>query len=335
MARRKQSFFQQYSKWILTTLALVFVGVASAAVLTPSREHGYNPALSETFTVYRTTDQAWIEASLPELEPLDLLIMNGRALHVKERFNHQTGKLSTWPLSETTKERLERHVSQFDPDNLNFPAGDAELVYAKWRDTEHWTFQPIKVMEDGQRFFYEGREFITRVNLGNDTRQVKPTGNVYSRVITTMASQHENRIRLTLYYPELDTRTEIVTTHEHPFYVPDGEGLGDWVEARDLTAGTALETCDGSPPAWTDGKSSTSRSTPTTSKSNTPTITTSPILTTQTHPPFWCIMTALVVEGVCCRISATAKFLSEKQKNQRRPTESYRRDARKVALGQL
>ena len=132
------------------------------------------------------------------------------------------------------------HAS-FDPDALNFPDHPNDIVFAKWPGTEKNTYLHLGLLKDRDTFFYHGREFTVRARPGQP-HQVKPTGNVISTVNAVWSEHHDSQIHLTLHYPQTGETARIVTTHEHPFYIPSTES---WIPAAGLTVGMDLQTCDG------------------------------------------------------------------------------------------
>lgn len=195
----------------------------------------------QSLTVYRPKENTWIDITLDKLQPLDFLVSEGTAYHVKSSLNLISGEIGTVSLGLAKLEALQRHRTAYDPDDNSYPESDIQLVYSKWKKTENWTYQPLGVMQNKQRFLWNGREFITRVGANGD-RSVKPTGNVISTVNGVWSEHHENQIYLTLEFSNTGETSKIITTHEHPFYVPTNR---TWVPASDLKIGMSLETCNG------------------------------------------------------------------------------------------
>lgn len=250
--KSRKSFFQRYWQLLVVVFAFLTVGVASAALVTPKSPARHIAAFDENVAVYRPADRAWIETSLEALQPLDFLLKDERAYHVSAPYTAAAGQAQAVPLGQVTRAELERHLDNYDPEDTSYPQSDVELVYAKWEGTDLRTFQPLGKLADGDLFQHNGREFITRVAL-DGSRSVKPAGNVISQVTGVWSEHHDNQIHLTLFFPEIGETNKIITTHEHPFFVPkDDETGGEWITAANLKVGMALQTCDDTPARITE-----------------------------------------------------------------------------------
>ncbi len=243
---KRKTFLQKHSSFLIIGFIFALVGIASAAYISPSEKPELAPILTtenEHISVYRPSKKDWINVSLDKLKPLDFLVKHGQAYHITARPDPRTGNLPAIPLGKTSYDILEGHNSAFDPEDESYPQSDKELVYAKWDDTDLWTYQPLARLKNGDLFLHNGREFTIRVSV-NGLREVKPTSNVLSRIKGVWSEHHDNQIHLTLSFPQIAQTNKIITTHEHPFYVPT---TGEWVPAGDLKVGMALHTCDGTP----------------------------------------------------------------------------------------
>jgi hypothetical protein len=241
--KSRKSFFQRNWQLLLVAFAFISVGVASAALIAPKQPYPHTTTFDGDVAVYRPADKAWIDTAIEDLQPLDFLLKDGRAYHVKAAYTDAAGRVQAVPLGAATRVGLERHLGNYDPEDKSYPQTDTELVYAKWQGSELKTFQPLGVLKDGDLFQHNGREFLTRIHA-DGSRGVKPTGNVVSQVTGIWSEHHDNQIHLTLFFPEVGETNKIITTHEHPFYVPTTD---TWVPAADLKVGMALQTCDGTP----------------------------------------------------------------------------------------
>lgn len=241
--KSRKSFFLRHWQLLTVAFAFITVGVASAAFITPKTPKPHTTAYDESVAVYRPADKAWVDIDLEDLQPLDFLLKDGNAYHVKAPYTASSGRVQAVPLGQATRAELERHLGNYDPEDKSYPQSNNELIYAKWEGTDLWTFQPLGKLTDGELFHHNGREFVTRVSL-DGSRAVKPTGNVLSKVNGVWSEHHDNQIHLTLFFPEIGETNKIITTHEHPFYVPSQD---DWIPAEFLKVGMDLQTCDGTP----------------------------------------------------------------------------------------
>lgn len=98
----------------------------------------------------------------------------------------------------------------------------------------------LKDIPDGARFAHAGRVFSSRRGPGG-TLQMKPTGNVLSRVTAT--HQRHSPVLLDLVLQHADGGTSVVSaTPEHPFFLPE---KNVYVPASQLVEGAALRTESG------------------------------------------------------------------------------------------
>ncbi|MEO0619218.1 MAG: polymorphic toxin-type HINT domain-containing protein [Pseudomonadota bacterium] len=237
------------SKWLISLglLAVFVFGGVSVAGYTGAFSSASPPRVVDmydrAFDVYRPSEKDWIKVRARSLRPLDILVQGGQVYHIKHDQGTGANGIATVPLGPGTKAALARHISSHVPKDLNFPGRKSEIVYAKWQGDGPWTFQHLGLMKNKQKFVYEGREFVTRVSA-NGKQAVKPTGNVLSAVTGVWSEHHEKQLHLTLHFPQTGETSKIITTHEHPFYVPSTK---TWVDAADLKVGTDLQTCDGTP----------------------------------------------------------------------------------------
>ncbi len=104
-------------------------------------------------------------------------------------------------------------------------------------------FAQIEAPANAAQLVSKGAERPILLNA-DGTRAVKPTGNVLSKVTGVWSEHHEKQLHLTLHFPQTGETSKIITTHEHPFYVPSTK---TWVDAENLKVGTDLHTCDGTP----------------------------------------------------------------------------------------
>ena len=243
--KSRKPFFLQH--WQLLTIAFAFVTVglalASTAFIAPKTSQPQTTAYDESVSVYRPADEAWVDIDLEDLQPFDFLLKDGKAYHIKAPYTTSSGQVQAIPLGQATRAALERHLENYDPEDKSFLQSDIELVYAKWEGKDLWTFQPLGKLANGDLFHHNGREFVTRVSL-DGSRAVKPTGNVLSKVNGVWSEHHNNQIHLTLLFPDIGETNKIITTHEHPFYVPS---IGEWIPAEFLKVGMDLQTCGGTP----------------------------------------------------------------------------------------
>ncbi|WP_068081561.1 polymorphic toxin-type HINT domain-containing protein [Polycladidibacter stylochi] len=209
------------------------------------------PAQGKSFEVFRPALIAWTSVEAQDLASHDLLIKDGQVY----RITHSPGqadKVQVEPLGFATPAQLHRHLQNYDPADNSRPVSQDDLVYAKWQGTELWTFQPLARLQDGAVFHHNGREFISKTSA-NGQQQIKSTGNVLSKVNGVWSEHHDNQIHLTLFYPQEQQTSKIITTHEHPFFVPPNQegsqtaGQGKWVPAAELKVGMDLQTCSGTP----------------------------------------------------------------------------------------
>ncbi len=234
------------NKWTAPAMlvCLAVAGVAVAGFSSTKQIYESQPTVEVANTasnVYRPSAKDWITATFDELQPLDIFIQNGKVFHIEEGLKPGAPSVAAIPLGSGTKTSLERHNQNYDPKNVNYPNRPDEIVYSQWQGTGPWTFVHLGTVKHDQKFVFEGREFVTRVNA-DGTRAVKPTGNVLSKVTGVWSEHHEKQLHLTLHFPKIGATNKIITTHEHPFYVPSTK---KWVAAADLKVGTDLHTCDG------------------------------------------------------------------------------------------
>lgn len=212
--KSRKSFFLRHWQMLAVAFAFITVGVASAAFITPKTPQPHATTYDEDVAVYRPADKAWVDIALEDLQPLDFLLKDGKAYHIKAPYTASSGRVQAVPLGQATRAELERHLGNYDPEDKSFPQSDIELVYAKWEGTDLRTFQPLGKLTDGELFHHNGREFVTRVSL-DGSRGVKPTGNVLSQVTGVWSEHHDNQIHLTLFFPEIGETNKIISCNQN------------------------------------------------------------------------------------------------------------------------